>query len=69
MYLKDSDKFTSMRLLLEDRADDGFNILPEVMEHDISLSWTVPFWSDDIVYVPLSRFPLITALSPLIYHL
>jgi hypothetical protein len=76
MYLRDPDEFTSMRLLLEDRADDGFNILPEVMEHDISLAWTVPFWSDDVVNVPSSRFSFITALiqspaplSPPTYHL
>jgi hypothetical protein len=76
MYLRDPNEFTSMRLLLEDRADDGFNILPEVMEHNISLAWTVPFWSDDVVNVPSSRFSFITVLiqspaplSPHIYHL
>jgi hypothetical protein len=61
-YCLDENEFISSELLLADRRDDGFNIIPALIEHDVSLAWTTPFWNDDVVDVPTSKPPV--ALSP-----
>jgi hypothetical protein len=54
-YCLDEDEFISSELLLAERNEDGFNIIPALIEHDVSLAWTTPFWNDDVVEVPTCK--------------
>jgi hypothetical protein len=39
-------------MLLADRDEDGFNIIPVLTKREVSLAWTLPFWNDNVVNIP-----------------
>jgi hypothetical protein len=51
-YCRHEDEFISSEMLLADRDEDGFNIIPVLTEREVSLAWTLPFWNDDVVNIP-----------------
>jgi hypothetical protein len=53
-YCRHEDEFISCEMLLADRDEDGFNLIPALTEREVSLAWTLPFWNDDVVDVTTS---------------